>query len=63
MGLAARAMSGMACMLMRFVLDAQALGSESLAQLFRDQIAASPWSRSFSDVAGAKSVNDRTARI
>ena len=38
MGLAAGAMSGMAGMLMRFVLDAQAHWSESLAQLFRDHI-------------------------
>ena len=38
MGLAARPMPGMAFVPMRFVLDMQALGRESLAQLFRDQI-------------------------
>jgi len=38
MGLAARPMPGMAFMPMRFILNMQALGRESLAQLFRDQI-------------------------
>src|ERR1700677_3896369 len=39
MGLATWPMSGMAFMAMRFVLDVKAGGRESLAQLFRDQIA------------------------
>jgi hypothetical protein len=38
MGLAARPMPGMAFMPMRFILNMQALGRESLTQLFRDQI-------------------------
>jgi hypothetical protein len=40
-------MSGMAGMLMRFVLDAQAHWSESLAQLFRDHILRCHGSRSY----------------
>ncbi len=46
MGLAAGAVSGVAGMLMRFVLDAQALWSESLSQLFGNHILGSH-SRSF----------------
>ena len=41
MGLAARAVAGMAFVPVGLVLDAQALGGESLAQLFRDEIARS----------------------
>jgi hypothetical protein len=39
MGLAAGPVSGMALMAMGFVLDLQAFGRESIAQLFRDEIA------------------------
>ena len=39
MSLAARPMARMACMLMRFIFDVEAFGGESVAQLFRDQIA------------------------
>ena len=46
MGLTARPVAGMAFVAMRFVLDAQALRRESLAQLFRDDIRASTWSTS-----------------
>ena len=46
MGLAAGAVSGVAGMLMRFVLDAQALWSESHSQLFGNHILGSH-SRSF----------------
>jgi hypothetical protein len=39
MTLAARPMARMARVLMRFILDVETFGCESLAQLFRDQIA------------------------
>src|SRR5271167_4835675 len=39
MGLAAGPVAGVAFVPMRFILDMEALGHESVAQLFRDQIA------------------------
>jgi hypothetical protein len=39
MGLAAGPMAGVTCVLVRLVLDTQALGGESLTQLFCDEIA------------------------
>ena len=39
MGLAAGPVAGVAFVPMRFILDMEALGRESVAQLFRDQIA------------------------